>query len=83
MIRDVNPGSRNWTFLILNPGSRDQKGTGSWIRIRNTADMLPHQIIVDRYLCIRYMYFNHTEGEFLHFSNFFCLFCFFKNIHLI
>jgi hypothetical protein len=60
MIRYVYPGSWNWTFLILDPGSRGQKGTGSRIRIRNTAGMLPHQIIVDRDLCIQYMYCNHT-----------------------
>jgi hypothetical protein len=35
MIRVVHPGSGSLLFTHL--GSRSQKGTGSWIRIRNTA----------------------------------------------
>ncbi len=35
MIRVVHPGSGSWFFT--HPGSRDQKGTGSRIRIRNTG----------------------------------------------
>jgi hypothetical protein len=43
MIRVVHPGSRfqdpDADFLpIPDPGSRGQKGTGSRIRIRNTAE---------------------------------------------
>ncbi len=32
-----DPGSIKNLFRIPNPGSRGQKGTGSWIRIRNTG----------------------------------------------
>jgi hypothetical protein len=39
MIRDVHPGPGSWFFLpIPDPGSMSQKGTGSRIRIRTTAD---------------------------------------------
>jgi hypothetical protein len=51
-IRD--PGSGKNLFRIPDPGSKGQKGTGSGIRIRNTADMylsnpdtfLPRNIII-------------------------------------
>jgi hypothetical protein len=35
-IRVVHPGSGSWFLPIPDPGSRGRKGTGSWIRIRNT-----------------------------------------------
>jgi hypothetical protein len=35
MIRVVHPGFGSWFLPILDPGSRDRKGTGSRIRIRN------------------------------------------------
>ncbi len=37
MIWVVHPGSGSWSFT--HPGSRGQKGTGSRIRIRNTAPL--------------------------------------------
>jgi hypothetical protein len=37
MIRVVHPGSGSWFFPIPDPRSRGQRGTGSQIRIRNTA----------------------------------------------
>ncbi len=37
MIRVVHPGSGCWLLPIPDPGSRGLKGTGSRIRIRNTA----------------------------------------------
>ncbi len=39
MIRVIHPGSRSWFFT--NPGSRGQKGTGSWIQNRNTGILVP------------------------------------------
>jgi hypothetical protein len=37
MIRYVHPGSGSRIWIFTHPGSRGQKSTGSWIRIRNTA----------------------------------------------
>jgi hypothetical protein len=37
MIQNVHPGSGSWFLPIRGPGSRGQIGTGSRIRIRNTA----------------------------------------------
>ncbi len=31
MIRDVHPGSGSWLLPTQDPGTRGQKGTGSWI----------------------------------------------------
>jgi hypothetical protein len=46
MIRVVHPGSesRIWILIFTNPRSRGQKGTGSRIRIRNTAAPTEHDL---------------------------------------
>jgi hypothetical protein len=40
VIRVVHPGSGSYIFTHPDPGSRGQKGTGTWIRIRNTAMLI-------------------------------------------
>jgi hypothetical protein len=42
-----DPGSGKNLFMIPDPGSRGQKGTGSRIRIRNTV----FKVNVEKYCC--------------------------------
>ncbi len=50
MIQIVHPGSGSLLFTFAGPGSRGQKGTGSRIRIRNTAFQIINSYIVNSLL---------------------------------